>query len=93
MYTFVLGAVTEESSLFHYSEDSNFNTYYKPSLRLISDLNNIDETERAEAEQVCGDNNQCIYDYVLTGSEVIARETVNTTQSFMAAIDAVRTGN
>ena len=57
-------------SLFHYAENTDYNTYnirdFTP-LFLDEVLGNMTDTERTEAEKTCGENRECLFDYIVTG--------------------------
>ncbi|KAH3701383.1 hypothetical protein DPMN_076368 [Dreissena polymorpha] len=50
-------------------------------------------TLRAEAEQKCNKNLQCVFDFIFTGNEQLARETERTEELAVRANEAASTFN
>ena len=67
------GRISETESLFYYAGNTytTYNTRDFTPLFLDEVLGNMTKTDRAEAEKTCGDNRECLFDYVVTGQSVI----------------------
>lgn len=82
---FFSGRITEEASLFTYKEGTAYSNYQNPSFipafETPTDL-------PADAVEVCGDDQECVFDYAVSGSSELAAETKERTQSFLAFLDA-----
>lgn len=77
--------ITEEASLFTYKEGTAYSNYQNPSFipafETPTDL-------PADAVEVCGDDQECVFDYAVSGSSELAAETKERTQSFLSFLDA-----
>ena len=79
LYMSTTGAVTEEESLFSYSLDgASFEDFQHPDHQPIF----LDElTPTAEQVEVCGGDQQCMYDYAQTGNAEVGLATMEVEQS------------
>ena len=73
-YTFYIGQVTEDESLFTYPSGQTLANFSDPN-HIPQFLDEIDNTTREKAKTVCGTNIQCIFDFVQTGNEELAKST------------------
>ncbi len=68
--------MTQTTSLFHYPPGKSYSDYndlnFKPDFIDLSALE-----ENPEATDICGDNKQCLYDFITTGDKSFAQETMN----------------
>ena len=79
MHTSITGAITEEESLFSYSLDgAGFDHFQHPDHQPIF-LDELAPTD--EQVEVCGGDQQCIYDYAQTGNIEIGLATMEVEQS------------
>ena len=79
MYISITGAVTEEESLFSYSLDgASFEDFQYPDHQPIF-LDQLNPT--VEQVEVCGGDQQCMYDYAQTGNIEIGLATMEVEQS------------
>lgn len=81
------GRITEEGSLFTYKDGTTYSNYQNPSF--------IPAFERptdlpADVVEVCGDDQECVFDYAVSGSPELAAETKERTQSFLSFLDAFK---
>ena len=84
-----LGAVTEETSLFNYTDEASFAYFHRPDFRPTFTFILPDEVV---ATTVCGDNVQCRYDLSVTGSVEIAASTAIVVQEFNETLEQLVTG-
>lgn len=79
------GRITEEASLFTYKDGTTYSNYQNPSFipafETPTDL-------PADVVEVCGDDQECVFDYAVSGSPELAAETKERTQSFLSFLDA-----
>uniref|UniRef100_K1QEJ8 Uncharacterized protein n=1 Tax=Magallana gigas TaxID=29159 RepID=K1QEJ8_MAGGI len=77
--------ITEETSLFTYKDGTAYSNYQNPSFipafETPTDL-------LADVVEVCGDDQECVFDYAVSGSSELAAETKERTQSFLSFLDA-----
>lgn len=77
--------ITEEASLFTYKDVTTYSNYQNPSFipafETPTDL-------PADAVEVCGDDQECVFDYSVSGSPELAAETKERTRSFLSFLDA-----
>jgi len=55
-------------------------------------LDSVDDDMRNGTEEVCGDNEQCRYDYAVTGNKDLARSTKDFNQRFEERIKDIQPG-
>ncbi|KAK2165542.1 hypothetical protein NP493_1362g01013 [Ridgeia piscesae] len=76
-----LWRILKVDSLFHYASGESFSTFenkeFKP-LFLEDIVNNMTNTERKKAEETCGKNKECIFDFAVTGNKDAAAATLAT---------------
>lgn len=79
------GKITEEASLFTYKDGTTYSNYqnstFIPAFETPTDL-------PADAVEVCGDDQECVFDYAVLGSPELAAETKERTKSFLSFLDA-----
>lgn len=77
--------ISEEESLFTYKDATTYSDFQNPSFvptfETPSDL-------PEDVVEVCGDDKECIFDYVVSGSQELATETRKGTQRFKSFLDA-----
>ena len=69
-----IGQVTEGESLFTYPAGLGIANFSNPN-HIPVFLDEIDSTTRQQAAKVCGNNIQCIFDFVQTGNMQLAQNT------------------
>ncbi|KAK2180866.1 hypothetical protein NP493_421g00002 [Ridgeia piscesae] len=73
--------IEELDSLFHYAPGENYSTYAKSEFtpRFLEDvLANMTSSQREMAQNTCGDNKECLFDFAITGKEDVAEATLMT---------------
>ena len=64
------GRIQKIDSLFYYAPGENYLTYARTNFRplFLSDvLANMTDAQKILANQKCGDNKECIFDFAVTG--------------------------
>jgi len=82
---------TSDESLFVYQQGKSHASYHNPSYQPIfpdsQSLDFADKSLEKEAQDVCGDNAQCMFDVYTTGKVRIGRATKETVKQFVAVIN------
>ena len=69
------GRIEELDSLFHYGPGEDYSTYAKSDFtpRFLEDvLANMTSSQRDMAHKTCGDNNECLFDFAITGLVILS---------------------
>ena len=64
------GRVNEVDSVFYYTPPTSYSTYTSTGFQplFVEDvLANMTDSQRLKAMETCGDNKECLFDYVVTG--------------------------
>ena len=79
------GRITENISLFTYEPGKSYHDYqklsFRPTFSLPSNLS-------PEVEELCGTDQECAFDYLVTDSADFAAETLHITEIFNASVGA-----
>ena len=82
---------TPDESLFVYQQGKSHATYHNPSYQpIFADSQKLDFQDKAlekEAQDICGDSSQCMFDIFTTGKVRIGRATKETVRQFVAVIN------
>ena len=73
LYVFA-GRIERADSIFKYTEDTAFETFDRKNfepLFLQEVLNKMTDNQRQLVEKKCNGNNECIFDYAITGKYVV----------------------
>ena len=68
------GRVDEVDSVFYYTPPTSYSTYASTGFQplFVEDvLANMTDSQRLKAKETCGDNKECLFDFVVTGKCVI----------------------
>jgi len=74
-----IGITSADESIFKYDDGLSHADFSHQQFVPIY-LDEIDPAQRQEARSLCGDNTQCVYDFVVTGNRDVANQTLQTTQ-------------
>ncbi|KAI0237078.1 Mucin-like protein [Lamellibrachia satsuma] len=87
-----LWRIQKIDSLFYYAPGESYSTYahteFQP-LFLEDVLANMTTAQRTKAEQTCGDNKECLFDFAVTGKEEAAAATLATNSKNQATATAL----
>ena len=67
---FYSGRIQKIDSLFYYAPGESYSTFARTEFQplfLEDVLANMTDAQRTTAEQTCGDNKECIFDFAVTG--------------------------
>ena len=67
------GRIEEIDSLFYYGPGESYSTFARTEFepRFLEDvLANMTPSQREKARETCGDNRECIFDFVVTGGHI-----------------------
>ncbi len=70
------------SSLFTYKAGENFSDFYVPDYQPAFETTFLDPVLETRAEELCGGNAFCLYDFAVTGRMDIALSTLKTVQDY-----------
>ena len=91
LYAFLSGRVTENTTLFYYEFPNSYSTMNDPSF--IPVFPSPDDLYSREAVEACGDNQLCLFDYRVTGGDVIfAQQTMQSGQIYQTIIQNTQPG-
>ncbi|XP_020611647.1 protein mesh-like isoform X3 [Orbicella faveolata] len=80
-----------EESLFVYQQGQSHSTFHNPSYQpIFPDSQSLEFTDKAlekEAQDVCGENSECLFDIFTTGKVRIGRATKETVTQFVAVVN------
>ena len=68
------GRIEELDSLFHYAPGENYSTYARSEFtpRFLEEvLANMTSSQREMAQNTCGDNKECLFDFAITGLTIL----------------------
>ena len=91
------GVTKPDESLFVYQQGQDHSTFHHPNFQPIyPDSQNLDFTDKVlekEAQNVCGDSSECLFDIFTTGKVQIGRATKEIVTQFVAVVnDTVKPG-
>ena len=97
-YFLFLGVTRPDESLFVYQQGQSHSTFHHPNYEpIFPDSQSLDFTDKAlekEAQDICGDSSECMFDIYTTGKVRIGRATKETVKQFVAVVnDTVKPGN
>ena len=97
MYSLSVGVTTAADSLFIYQQGKSHSSYHHPQYEpIFPDTQSLifdDKSLEKEAQNVCGENKECMFDIYTTKKVRIGRATKETVQQFVAVInDTVKPG-
>ena len=82
---------TSTESLFVYQQGSSHATYRNPHFQpIFADEQKLDFSDKdleKEAQNICGDSTQCMFDIFTTGKVRIGRATKETVKQFVAVVN------
>lgn len=92
-----VGVTKPDESLFVYQQGQDHSTFHHPSYQpIFPDSQSLDFTNKTlekEAQNICGDSSECMFDIFTTGKVRIGRATKETVTQFVAVInDTVKPG-
>ena len=64
------GRIENVDSLFHYAPGESYSTFARTEFQplfLEDVLANMTDVQRTKAEQTCGENIECVFDFAVTG--------------------------
>ena len=70
------GRIQKPNSIFKYTEAATFESFAKKEFepRFLQEvLDNMTPTKQAQVKEKCKGNNECIFDYAITGKYVVIR--------------------
>ncbi|XP_068694477.1 uncharacterized protein [Montipora foliosa] len=86
-----LWVTTSTESLFVYQQGSSHATYHNPHFQpIFADEQKLDFSDKdleKEAQNICGDSTQCMFDIFTTGKVRIGRATKETVKQFVAVVN------
>ena len=91
------GVTKPDESLFVYQQGQDHSTFHHPNFQPIyPDSQNLDFTDKVlekEAQNVCGDSSECLFDIFTTGKVRIGRATKEIVTQFVTVVnDTVKPG-
>ena len=91
------GVTKPDDSLFVYQQGQDHSTFHHPNFQpIFPDSQKLDFTDKVlekEAQNVCGDSSECLFDIFTTGKVRIGRATKETVTQFVAIVnDIVKPG-
>ena len=93
--SFIAGTTSANESLFTYDEGKNHASYfdsgYKPVFLDEEDLVFKNATLGQQAQSVCGDSKQCLFDIYTTGKVSIGRASKQAMESYIVVINQTET--
>ena len=89
------GNTTAQESMFVYGAGASHDGYTDPSFEPQFEQPEVDDATKRRAAEICGgaDAKDCIFDYLMTGKESVARDTAEAVRQHDSAIDSAKKGN
>ncbi|KAI0239248.1 Sushi domain-containing protein 2 [Lamellibrachia satsuma] len=78
----------EEESLFVYDARANHSSFFDSSFEPLFELPAINKSILETAKRICGDCEQCVFDYVVTGSESLAKASADAVRQYEEIVEA-----
>jgi hypothetical protein len=86
------GVTLASDSLFTYPMGKTHASYQNPSFVPVFEPPAPDPGAAQRAQDICGDNAECKFDYFLTGNENIAKATVTSAQEYAIILEQLKPG-
>jgi len=86
------GKTGADESIFTYEAGSNHASYIDPSFEPLFELPPTDSATAENVTRMCGDSEECVFDYFVTGSLTIALASADVTRQHEEYVEASKPG-
>ncbi|XP_019630499.1 PREDICTED: sushi domain-containing protein 2-like [Branchiostoma belcheri] len=87
----LLWMISEEDSLFTYGPGRNYSSFSDPGFTPSFVSPSVDPEFQAAAEEVCGDNQACLFDVLITGRLSVANVSIRAVQEYTEQVEELFT--